>query len=645
MKVSRRFSIKALSHPVSHIYRPLFFGLLALFLATIPVRAEDQKTPFQGYTKYLSYRVQYDVNADGTHVETVRWALKVLRQQGVGYANRASVSFSDRLERAEIIEAYTLKGGSRRIDVPVGNFQEESNQGRENVSPLFNDIRTRTVAFPEVAVGDTVVFAYKLTQHEAPFPGNFSMMEAFSKFQVYDDTEVSLSAPASLPLKIYQRGVQGGEVASHDGRRHWHWTYQNLQQVTPESDAVSSLDYGPLVVATTFKDYGALAAAYESRARDKAAVTPDIRKLADELTRGVTDPKEEARVLYDWVTRNVEYADNRVGVGSWVPHQAQLVLTNRMGDCKDHTALFQALLAAKGIESTPVLINADGAYSLPPVPTMGLFDHVITYIPSLNLYADPTTRFTPFGTLPFNDCDKPVVQTANFVEIEHTPPQDYRKDGLQETTVLTVHPDGSADAETTMEATGARASDLRGWMNYVQPNMREQLVRRALEGGGYSGTGTLTADDPMVPSNTFAYSVKYRVGDWLNLPGPGGVYVRSPFGASRSMEPFMEGLNEPDRTVNFECSGMIARENYTINFPGNVVLLAIPRDVDLNSKTFSYKATYRRSGNTIAATRELVDRTPENSCTPADAAAQKAFAPGVKRDLRAQIVYESSDSK
>ncbi len=67
-----------------------------------------------------------------------------------------------------------------------------------------------------------------------------------------------LDAPASLKMQIYARGVNGGEVGIKDGRRQWSWSYRNEQIVKQETGAVSSLDYGPLVVATTFKDYGAL---------------------------------------------------------------------------------------------------------------------------------------------------------------------------------------------------------------------------------------------------------------------------------------------------------------------------------------------------------------------------------------------------
>ncbi len=51
-----------------------------------------------------------------------------------------------------------------------------------------------------------------------------------------------------------------------------------------------------------------------------------------------------------------------------VPHKAVDILRNRYGDCKDHVALFGALLQAVGIRSEPVLLNlgfrlhiADGA--------------------------------------------------------------------------------------------------------------------------------------------------------------------------------------------------------------------------------------------------------------------------------------------
>ena len=88
------------------------------------------------------------------------------------------------------------------------------------------------------------------------------------------------------------------------------------------------------------------------------------------------------------------------------------MLANRYGDCKDHAALLEALLAAAGIDSTGALINSDNAYRLPRVPTLGVFNHVITYVPSLDLYLDSTAESIAAGYLPSSDLGKPVLLTS-----------------------------------------------------------------------------------------------------------------------------------------------------------------------------------------------------------------------------------------
>lgn len=608
-----------------------------------PVRAaaDSAKAPFLGYAKYVRYRSSYQVNADGTDVETTEWALKVLSEQGVGIVNRASVGYSDRLQEAEILFAYTLKADGRRIDAPSTNFQTESNSGKGKTAPIFSDIRTKTVAFPEVAVGDTVVFSYKMTQKEATFPGNFSMMQSFSPFQIFDDAQVSVSAPASLPIHVYARGVKGGEVGLKGGRRGWSWSYHNQQLVRPESGAVSTLDYAPLVVATTFKDYGAVGAAYDVRAYPKAAVTDRIHKLADQITSNAhaRTLREQAKALYDWVALNVEYASNAVGSGSVVPHDAEEVLANRMGDCKDHTTLLESLLAAKGIASTPVLIDSGMTYSLPPAPAADIFNHLIIYIPSLNLYADSTSRYTPFGTLPLSDSDKPVIHTHDFSEIQRTPPTDPSASGYRIDNTINIHSDGTADGEGTVQITGLFSDGFRAMATYLQPNMEDVTVREGLADAGYSGSGTLTQDDPKVLKEPFTYGVKFQLDEVINLPGPGAMPIRPPIGAVGAIEKFLGEVNQPDRTVNSQCYGGYSKENYTIRLPKGVEVMAMPKDVVIEGQSATYKAHYQQQGNTVLVTRELDDHTRGNVCTPAYAKEYKTFAAAVRHNLRAQVLY------
>ncbi len=612
----------------------------AALLISPPARADNAKNQFAGYTKYQWYRAHYDVNADGTHVEKQAWSLKVLTEQGVAEAQQASVSFSDRLQTLEILSAYTLKSDGRKIDVPKTNFQDEANVGKGDQAPIFSDIRTRTVAFPDVAVGDSVVLSYRLTQKEATFPGNFSLLESFSKFEVYDAVEISVSAPKSLGLRVYARGVEGGEAPSSDGRSNWAWSYKNQNVATPETASVSPLDYGPLIVVTTFKDYGALADAYNARAKVKAEPTDGIRKLADDLTKNAHTPRQQAKALYEWVSHNIKYVDNEVGVGSVVPHAADQVRQNRMGDCKDHTTLLQALLAAKGIASIPALINSGSSYTLPDVPSIEVFDHVISYIPSLDLFADSTSEITPFGSIPVAEAGKPVLLTANFPGIRHTPKENWKENGSYSKTVMNFHSDGSSEGETQVDAKGEYADETRYRMTYIQPNMEDSLMRSALTRNGFSGTGTLIKGNIKDISPSYRFGSDYKLIDAIDLPGPGAISLRSPIEWQGGVGSFLRGSNDPDPTVNFVCGGGYSREEFIYNLPKDVKVLAIPRNVEIKGMYQTYKATYQQKDGTVTAMREIEDRTPGPVCRPEVAAEYKKFAKSVRKDLHAQLLYE-----
>ena len=104
----------------------------------------------------------------------------------------------------------------------------------------------------------------------------------------------------------------------------------------------------------------------------------------------------------------------------------------------------QALLAAKGIASTQALVNSGATYSLPKVPVLSMVNHVIVYVPSLNLFLDSTSATTPFGMYcPWADSDKPVLLVDGYKEGLRTPP--IRAEGNRQVakTEFTIKPDGS----------------------------------------------------------------------------------------------------------------------------------------------------------------------------------------------------------
>lgn len=628
-----------------HVRSVTAFCAMALFISLcVPGSgaAEDKPAPFSGNIKFEKYYSDYDVNADGTYTLVREVRIAVLTEQGIKAANHTGFSYSTSLDELQILSACTLKKDGRRIDVPAENIQE-----REAVAeggPMFSDIKTKFIIFPDVTVGDSVAFSFKLSRKTALFPGHFSFAAAYNKFVIYDDARDSVRVPLnSLDLRVFASGVEGGRVADENGHARWVWTLKNHEIVLPELGAVDPLDHGPSIVVSSFRDYGAIAAAYEERARPKAAVTDKIRTLAAELTAGVEDRREKAKILYTWVAQNIRYAGNYMGIGSVVPHDVDLVLANRLGDCKDHTALFQALLAAVGIESTPVMINSGDSFKLPEVPALRPLNHVITYIPSLDLYTDPTSEFTPFGLLPIGVCGKPAIHTANFTGLSRTPAVSHNANQSSMKMVLKIHEDGSADGETNNRETGALSTGVRALMTQIRPNVEDRLVRAVLEKSGYTGTGTLVKDDPKKMADSYAYGLKFHLANAINAPGPGALTIHSVFPGGHPLAEVISGLNMPERTLDFGCMGDVVSEEYTIEFPKSINIVAIPKDVHLSQGPARYDATYSREGNTITVVRRFEDRTEGPVCPPQVDNEFRPMARGILKDLKSQLIYQPAE--
>ncbi len=610
--------------------------------ANAPDASENKKT--DGYTKFIRSNVHFDINADATYVETVDYSIKVLDKKGIDVVNMRSISYSDTLSDLQIISANITKKNGKIVTVPKNNFQVESNTGDNGNAPMISDIKTKTVIYPDVEVGDTVNLTYKLIQNEAMFPKKFSYIQTFPKSILIDSTEVSITAHESLDIRTEARGIKGGETAKKDGKRHWLWTYENKEIAKPENISVSAFDYGPRLIITTFKDYQDLANAYESRARAKMIVSDRVQKLAEEIAGKAKDKRETVSMLYSWVSKNIHYAGNCIGIGSVVPHDINHILDNKIGDCKDHTLLLQALLAAKGIESSPSLINSGSIYSIPDLPTSDIFDHVINYIPSLDMYADSTSSTTPFGSLPISEEGKPTLHTTGFKEVSFTPPTDNSKHWGKTHVDIMLKADGSADAVLKSEMAGANAISAREFFRRVErTKFKEEVIKSAIKAVGLTGTGEyMHFDNTDTDEPTYSYELKYHIDNAVSLPGPVGIIIYPMIAYHYiPISYFTSSAVSSGKPLHkFPCSGGSTSIEVVLHIADGVNIVAAPKDMHLKSDYSTYDSTYVREGNTITSTRKIVDNTPGNVCDPDIFDKFKDIDQAVIKDLKTQVILQ-----
>lgn len=605
--------------------------------------AEIDFSKFQGYSKMTGGKEHIEINKDATYTRTVEYTLELLDKKGVDGLNTQSISYSNSLSDLKFIAAYTTKKNGKRINVPKNNYQVESNTGENGASPFISDIKTKTVVFPDVDVGDKITLKYDLIQKEALFPGHFTYAQTVSPYYINEGYEVSISAPESLAIRTEARGIEGGEKGKMNGKRHWSWKMVNKVIQKPEPAAVSLFDYGPRLIISTFKNYEELATAYELRARPKAAVTERIKKLAEEIAGKAKDERETAELLYDWVAKNIAYAGNCIGIGSVVPHDTDHILDNKLGDCKDHTALLQALLSARGIESHAALVNTDNTYSLPELPVVSQFDHVINYIPSLNIFADSTSQTTPFGMLPGAEEGKPVLLTSGYKDGMRTPPTDNKAHTGSMKADITINKDGSADVVMKSSMTGNNAIGAHEFFKRVEMTpYKNDIIKKSIRMTGLNGTGEYVRYDPPAGNKSpYTFELKYHVENAVSLPGPTGMYLRPFIGYHYvPVSTFLGTLNIDKPKQDFPCSGGSAVEEINLTVADGVEIVAVPKDAHITGKYGQYDATYKREGNKISIRKEMVDNTPGNVCKPEQYQDFHDFESQVAKDIKAQIILQ-----
>lgn len=590
--------------------------------------------------RYTSLHIAYDVNADGSYVETQKWSATILKESALERNKQASVTFSTSVAKGEILEAFTIKKSGQRIDAPKNSYQVTINDGYKKSSPLYSDESTISVIFPDLAVGDSFSFSYKITNSEGIFPNQFSVFHGFSRYMAFDDVALEMTAPVTMNLKHKSYFLSEQKAMQKDGKQTWRWTFQNKtpEKWTPADSGISVVGEEPSLYVSTFKNYKEITDAYSVRATPKAAVTGRVNKLATEITTGITTPKSQANAIYDWVAKNISYGGNCIGIGSVVPRDLDIVLDNKMGDCKDHATLLQALLAANNIESDQALINAGSLYQLPDIPVVSSVNHVINYIPSLNLFLDSTSSSIPFGMLPVVLGDKPVLLVSNYRDRVKTPSTaQYGHEQVMQTKIR-INTNGSATGSMNLQLKGLPAIGARAvWRNF--PREQEELAaKKMLEAQGSHGTGAITKDDPAALLDSYKLSITFNLDDYVTVGSATGIPVRPVTVSFQPIEGFLQNAYAPLPKKQHTCLGGMSIEEYVLEFPDSLKIVAVPKDFAVSGDIIDYKATYQKKDNTLTVRRALKDKTASNICSPEYAADYKKIMLGIAKDLKSQIL-------
>jgi transglutaminase-like putative cysteine protease len=609
--------------------RYLASGLLALVL---PTCAEAQLVIRQAV-------VDVDVRPDGSMVQTAHVAMRATNDAAAQRIAQRPIVFSASREELTILEAYTQKPDGRKLPVDAGAIHAQLVPGSPNLT-LFNDQEQKVIVFPSVAAQDTLVYTIRREVNKPLFPGQFMWQALLDRSMSWHDYQVTITAPASMPLRTEEHGIEAER--RQDGERvvyHFHATYPDAQVAEPA--AVGPFQRLPRAFVSSMPDYAAMARAYGAQAQPKETVTPEIQQLADRLTDGIADRRDQARAIYDWVSTHIRYVAVWLAQGAIEPHAASAVLEVGYGDCKDHAVLFGALLRARGIDSEPVLINLGNEYLLPGPPTLAVLNHVITWLPEFALYVDTTAGVAPFGVLPFQEYGKPVVHTGSTGPVERRTPV-LAQDQATETfvTKAKLGSDGTIEGETTTAASGPFSISLRLAARSIDQQGRQPAARAQLKTLGEDGSGSFDFSAPTNIDGDYSVTGSFNLDARPELLD--GATFRLPVGLRLLERPgdlLLGPLGQSDLKDSepTPCHAGRQIETLSLGLPEGWRVARVPQDARIDNALLHYETHWTVAQGQVSVQRELTSTAPGPLCE-GDARIRAAHAlAAIRRDLDAQI--------
>ncbi|WP_088510173.1 DUF3857 domain-containing transglutaminase family protein [Burkholderia ubonensis] len=582
---------------------------------------------------------EFVIQRDGSLEEHDDATLRANDANGIDAIAQRYVWFDKDLEKVDLLAAQTLDRDG--VAHPVGpDAIRDVQEPRSAGAPTFQDGVLRTVVFPGVEAGSRTRVAFRKVRTRPLNPGYFGYFVEPSRDPV-DYQRLVFDVPADMPLHADARGYVALPPVTANGRTRYVFEYRHGPYDRIELGAVGYPTDGDRLMVSTLADYAAFAARYRNAAVDPSADDPAVAQLARALTANAPDPHDKARILYDWVRANVRYVALFLGETAAAPHRVTDILRNRYGDCKDHVALFGALLAAVGIRSEPVLLNLGAVYTLPSVPGYGggAVNHAITWLPDLGLYADTTTGGIAFGYLPPIVMDRPAL--------------------LVDTGVLARTPATQPRTRTARLAIDAARLDAQRYQSYVEDDgwtaeLERNVFRRAtrervrqlaverLRQSGLRGTADLVTTDLAATAGPFGVTMTGTLDHAVWPDGTTAVPALSSLTGGIATQ--VQGwLAEPVRTQAWVCIGGAFDETAQIALPANVAVTDVPADTAVRDRFVDFASHYvfDASARVVQITRRLRADFGRQVCTPDDYAAMRASLERIERDTQAQIVVRA----
>jgi cellulose synthase operon protein C len=386
-------------------------------------------------------------------------------------------------QAVEVRAARVYRSGGR-IDEAI-----ESGAGAMEDDPavsMYTSARSYYVRFPRLEPGDVVEIQYRVEDvaprnEFADYFGEIAYMQGSERIGF---SEYVLMTPKARTFYFNEPHVPGLErsVEERGDQRIFTFRAQDVPPLEQETMQPPWSEVLGHVNVSTYKSWDDLGKWYWGLVRDQLVADDEVRRRAEALTQGLKDDRAKARAIYDYVVQKTRYVALEFGIHGFKPYRCAQIFARGFGDCKDKATLIVTMLGALGIKATPVVVRTANKGDIETTPaSLAPFDHMIAYVPSLDLYLDGTAEYSGSLELPAMDRGALAMQVnGGSPKLVRLPDPPAAASVSSHKVDATLSLDGAAQVEWHEAVQGVEASEWR--VRFHAESTRKQRVQQMIAG-------------------------------------------------------------------------------------------------------------------------------------------------------------------
>jgi len=600
---------------------------------------QQRKLPAKGhYRRTLRRLTVTTVYQNGLASRFHQIVYQPLTDEAAASAREFAFAYQADSEVVQLRAARVYREGGK-IDEAI-----ESGEGPADNPALatYTSARTFYIHFPRLNAGDVVELLYRIEDvgQRNEFSDYFGEVVYLQEPEPVYGAQYVLRTPKSRPFYFYASPLAGlARADSVEGDTH---VYDfKAAEVTPLLPEPTMPPFGEVlghVHVSTYKTWDQVAAWYAGLAKDQLKPDDEVRRRVAALTKGLTDPADKVRAIYDEVVQRTRYVALEFGIYGYKPRPCALTFARGWGDCKDKATLIVTMLKETGIPASLVLVRTGmrGEFETEPA-SLAPFDHAIAYVPSMNLFLDGTAEYTGSNELPAMDRGALalIVDESGKGKLVHLPEANADATRRVRRIDAALGPDGSAQLDIKTETSGALAAEERE--RYHAKGTRRERVGHDLAGefAGFDlaqGPTSLEVND----LEDIEQPVKLRArGRGASLGRRDGSDLSIPVAPAARLVATFASLSSRKQDIRLHVRSTLEDE-LVIHLPANYKIKSLPEAMQQDTPFGAFSIGVEAAGNKVTLRAKIAIQ--KTRITPAEYSAWRTFCEAADRAFAQRLI-------